>query len=50
MFKPLLGAFLAALVLAACSSAGSPAGSDGDSDYWYGRHAGQSMRGAPDSY
>lgn len=51
MTRTLIGALLAALLLAACSStgAGSPAsGATDDPDYLYGRHAGQPMRPAPD--
>ena len=51
MTKAIVAALLAALGLIACSSAGTgaPAGaSEAETDYLYGRHAGQPMRPAPD--
>ena len=46
--KFLFATILSACLLAACSSASTPR--DTNADFLYGRHAGQPMRDAPDSY
>ena len=55
--KFLLATILSACLLAACSAgstrtgtAATGASGDGNADFLYGRHAGQPMRDAPDSY